>query len=71
MIGGITFMGKSRIRSMGGLLWALLGLIVDCYKYSWLGWHVLGNCTYIRTHTWKRISSGKGCLKLIWLGKFK
>lgn len=50
MIGGITFMGKSRIRSMAGLLWALLGLIVDCYKYSWLGWHVLGNCTYIHTY---------------------
>lgn len=30
MIEGIIFMGKSRIMSMGGLLWGLLGLIVDC-----------------------------------------
>ena len=30
MIGGITFMGKSRIMSMGGLLWVLVGLIADC-----------------------------------------
>lgn len=31
MIGEIIFMGKSRIMSMGGLLWGLLDLIVD-YK---------------------------------------
>lgn len=28
-IGEITFMGKSRIMSTGGLLWGLLGLIAD------------------------------------------
>lgn len=41
MIRGIIFMGKSRIMSMGGLLWESLGRIVDCLKKIWRVWYVL------------------------------
>lgn len=54
MIGEIIFMGKSRIMSMGGLLWGLLGLIVDCIIGGF--WYVLST----RNRKGNIVTGGRG-----------
>lgn len=63
-IGEITFMGKSRIMSTGGLLWGLLGLNVD---------YIIGGFGMFKVRAVGREhpSGGGGLLcELIWLENF-